>query len=151
MNKILYHTVKLECDALTAFSYFIENEKLQSWLTARADVGPVVGGKYELFWVPEEAEYDSTIGCKITAIEPRKLLAFEWKGPRQFSGFMNDADPLTHVTVSFIPVGTADELITEIHLIHTGWRDTGEWEEARLWFEKAWSFAFDELKKRIND
>ena len=149
MNKILYHTVKLKCDVLTAFSYFTVNEKLQSWLTVRADVEPVVGGKYELFWVPEEPEYDSTTGCKITVLETGKILAFEWKGPRQFSGFMNAADPLTHVVVSFIPTGTPNEPETVIRLVHTGWRDTEKWEEARLWFEKAWNFSFAELKRII--
>jgi len=135
----------------TAFSYFTENRKLQSWLVPLADVEPIVGGKYELFWVPEEPEYDSTIGCKITAIAPGKLLAFEWKGPRQFSEFMNAAGPLTNVVVSFIPTGTRNKPEAEVHLVHTGWRDTEEWEEARLWFEKAWNFAFTELARKIKN
>ncbi len=150
MDKILHHSIKLKCDITSAFRYFVDKEKLQNWLAPSVEVDPVVGGKYELFWVPEEPEYDSTIGCTITAIDQEKLLAFEWKGPKQYSDFMNHADPLTHVTVAFYPVKTGEEPETEIHLVHTGWRDTPDWEEARQWFQKAWDFAFSELEKRIN-
>lgn len=150
MNKILHHSVRLKCDTHTAFQYFIDKVKLQSWLAPLVEVDTVVGGKYELFWAPEEPEYDSTIGCRITAIERDKLLAFEWKGPKQYSHFMNSADPLTHVTVAFFQINTGSETGTEIQLVHTGWRSTSEWEEARQWFQKAWDFAFSELEKRIN-
>jgi uncharacterized protein YndB with AHSA1/START domain len=131
---------------------FTVNEYLQSWLTAAADVEPVVDGKYELFWNPEDRENDSTIGCKITAIERGRFLSFDWKGPKQFKKFMNKADPLTHVVVFFTP---GEELgpnrTTEVHLIHSGWRDSKEWEEARLWFEKVWDKALEELAKLVEE
>lgn len=148
MNKVLYHTVRLHCTTERAFKMFTENEHLQKWLTEVADIEPKVGGKYELFWNPEDRENDSTIGCKITAIEPNKFLAFEWKGPQHYKHFMNDADPLTHVVVFFIPSmeDKSSKPTTEVHLIHSGWRSSPEWEEARLYFEKAWKVAFDRLK-----
>jgi hypothetical protein len=40
---------------------------------------------------------------------------------------------------------------TEVHLLHTGWRDTAEWEEARQWFDKAWAMALSELQKYVNE
>jgi uncharacterized protein YndB with AHSA1/START domain len=92
------------CDRKRAFEMFTDNELLASWLTNLADVEPRVGGKYELFWVPEEKQDNSTIGCKITALEPNKLLAFEWKGPIFYKDFMNVSDPLTHVTVMFLDI-----------------------------------------------
>jgi len=69
MTKILHHSVRLNCDTHRAYEMFTVNKLLQSWLTKLADVEPVVGGKYELFWDPEDKENNSTIGCKITAIE----------------------------------------------------------------------------------
>ena len=147
MDKILHHSVRLHCDAEQAFKLFTSNEHLQSWLAAIADVEPMVGGKYELFWNPEESENDSTLGCKITAIEAGKLLSFEWRGPKQYKHFMNKADPLTHVVVFFVPCSEENSPTpcTEVHLIHLGWRSSAEWEEARLWFEKAWDSAFERL------
>ncbi len=152
MNKILYHTVRLHCTADRAFEMFTKNDHLQKWLTISADVEPTVGGKYELFWNPENKESDSTIGCKIMALEPGKFLAFEWKGPKQYEGFMNTADPLTHVVVFFIPCGATMNSSdwTEVHLIHSGWRSSAEWEEARIWFEKDWDVAFKNLKEYVD-
>ncbi len=126
---------------------FTENERLESWLTEEADVEAKLGGKYELFWNPVVREYDSTVGCRITAFVPDKLIAFEWKGPKQYSDFMNNVDPLTHVVVSFVPTG---HTATEVHLVHSGWRCSSEWEEAREWFVKVWGGAFGELEKKVN-
>lgn len=91
---------------------------------------------------------NSTIGCKITAIEDNKLLCFEWKGPVQFAHFMNTAEPLTHVTVIFIPDCDNDNF-TEVHLIDTGWRSDENWEKARLWFDSVWRNALDNLKNIV--
>jgi len=108
-----------------------------------------VGGKYELSWNPRNKQNDSTIGCKILALRPSKFLTFEWKGPKQFKRFMNNADPLTQVVVFFVPCDRESEQCTEIHLIHFGWRGSEEWEKARLWFDKAWAVALSELERYV--
>ncbi len=126
-----------------AFMYFTDKTLLQSWLTAAADVEPRVGGKYELFWQPDDRENNSTIGCRITAMAPPQVLAFQWRSPKQFKPFANAADPLTHVVVVFVPEGSG----TRVHLVHSGWRSGPEWEEARLWQERAWTMACKELER----
>lgn len=142
MDKIICHTASLECSSSRAFELFTANKHLEKWLTNAADVEPKIGGKYELFWNPQNRANDSTIGCKILAIAPNRLLCFEWKGPKQFKHFMNEVRPLTNVAVFFIPLKEG----TEIHLLHTGWRDSAEWEEAREWFDKAWMMSLSELQ-----
>ena len=78
-DKIIYHSTRLKCDLKKAFQMFTVNKHLEKWLTQVADVEPKVGGKYELFWNPQDRENDSTIGCKILALQPNKFLSFEWK------------------------------------------------------------------------
>jgi uncharacterized protein YndB with AHSA1/START domain len=124
---------------------FTANKNLEKWLTQSADVEPKMGGKYELFWNPEDKENDSTIGCKILAFHQNKLISFEWKGPKQFKHFMNEDRPLTNVIVFFLP----RQGYTEVHLLHTGWRANPEWEEARQWFAKAWAITLMELQKHV--
>jgi uncharacterized protein YndB with AHSA1/START domain len=143
MDKIVYESVKLKCSARKAFDLFTKDQHLQKWLAKIAEVEPRVGGKYELFWNARDRENDSTIGCNVLAIKPASFLCFEWKGPMQFKHFMNETRPLTNVVVFFIQKG--DE--TEVHLLHTGWRESKEWEQARLWFERAWKNAFRTLKR----
>jgi len=145
MDKIIYHLFNLKCEPSKAFEMFTVNRHLEKWLTQVADVEPKVGGKYELFWNPEDKENDSTIGCKILAIHPNRFLCFEWKGPKQFKHFMNERRPLTNVAIFFFPSSEG----TEAHLLHTGWGDTPEWEEARQWFERAWRMTLSELQKYV--
>jgi uncharacterized protein YndB with AHSA1/START domain len=147
MDRILHHSARLRCDAQHAFDLFTVNKLIESWLTPLAEVEAIAGGKYELFWEPDDKENNSTLGCRITAIEPRQLVSFEWRSPKQFKHFANTADPLTHVVVFFIPCGEW----TQVHLVHSGWRSSAEWEEARLWQGHAWRGAFEELEKLVND
>jgi hypothetical protein len=65
------------------------------------------------------------------AICPNKFLVFEWRGPKQFKLFISEADPLIEVLVFFIPCNDEVEPFTEVYLVHSGWRSSREWEEAR--------------------
>ncbi len=147
MNKIILRSIQLQCDLHHAFTMFTKNQLLETWLVNVADIEPAVGGKYELFWDPNDRENNSTLGCKVTAFETDRFLAFEWKSPKQFKHFANTADPLTHVVVFFFP----DEDSTLVYLLHSGWRNTQEWEEARQWQDKAWQTAFADLEKQVNE
>jgi uncharacterized protein YndB with AHSA1/START domain len=149
VDKIVYQRGRLSCDIRRAFEMFTVNHLVQSWLAPVAEVEAVEGGRYELFWDLEDRQQDSTIGCRVTAIEEDRFLSFEWKGPTQYSHFMNDADPLTHVVVFFCPQAEGSEPQTEAHLVHSGWRSSEEWEEARRWFERAWRVAFEELERQV--
>lgn len=146
MSAVIHLSAELSCSAERAFGFFTNNAGLQSWLVPLAEVEPVVGGKYELFWDPSDRTKNSTLGCKITALDPNKLLAFDWRGPEQFAGFMNEADPLTQVMVCFIPIAGG----TEVHLVHSGWRQEPSWKEARKWFLRVWATAFAELAEKVN-
>ncbi len=146
MDQIVHHAARLQCDVHRAFEMFTVNHLLESWLVNVAEVEPIVGGKYELFWEPDDRENNSTIGCRVTAVEEGKFLSFEWRSPKQYKHFANDADPLTHVVVFFITDGEE----TEIHLVHSGWKGSAEWEEARQWQDRAWGVAFEELRKHVN-
>ncbi|MHA2392425.1 MAG: SRPBCC domain-containing protein [Promethearchaeota archaeon] len=146
MENIIQIKKEIECDIKTAFDLFTKNKLLETWLTEKAEVEPKHGGKYELFWDPEDRENNCTIGCKITGIETNKFISFDWKGPVQFKPFMNIADPLTHVVVFFT---TDQPNKTNIYLFHTGWRKDSEWQKARDYFEKAWLNALEGLNEKV--
>lgn len=146
MTRVIHQKVVLNMTVKKVFEMFTEPEKLKKWLVKDAVIEPFVGGKYELYWDLENENQNSTIGCKITAIEFNKLLAFEWKGPVQFAEFMNNRDPLTHVTISFFNEGDN----TEVHLIHSGWGSDKKWEQACKWFDSVWKNAFTQLEAVIS-
>lgn len=140
-TQVIHLSVELKCPAEEAFALFTDKERLEGWLTEEADVEPWVGGKYELFWDPTDRENNSTLGCRVTALAQGRLLAFDWKSPAQFKGFANAADPLTHVVVTFLPRPEGSEL----QLVHSGWRSTPAWGEAKAWQERAWRGALEAL------
>lgn len=143
---IIHVSARVNCDGEHAFNMFAINNSLEAWLTTRAEVEPRVGGKYELFWNPDDRENDSTIGCKVTTVVEPFCLSFTWKGPEEYKHFMNEVDPLTHVSVFFIPLShVSKQPCTEVHLIHSGWRNSKEWQEAREYFVRSWINAFKEL------
>jgi len=151
MEKIIQIKVELDCDVFNAFKIFTVNKLLEKWLTEKADVETKIGGKYELFWEPENRENNSTIGCKITGIEKNKFISFDWKGPVQFKSFMNFSDPLTHVIVFFSHKDSSDTEKSVIHLFHTGWKKGLEWQYARNYFENAWIKALEVLREKIEN
>ncbi len=148
-DKIITVSALLETSADSCFSYFTDNSFLSKWLTLKADVELKVGGKYELFWTPEDKDKtnNSTFGCRILAFERPYYLNFEWKGNAGQKQFMNNVRPLTNVTVLFSPLNSDKTIVT---LIHTGWRQNQQWEEARQYFTKAWTGAFHKLEHIVN-
>lgn len=146
MDLIIVQTAHLKTSPENSFRMFTENELLESWLTEKAVVEPKQGGKYELFWEPDDPENNSTAGCRVLAVARPDFINFEWKGPKQYKYFMNEVQPLTNVTVVFTPRVEG----TKVTLIHTGWRASAEWEEARQYFINAWGGAFKKLEKSVN-
>lgn len=145
MDNVIHLSCWLNCDPQRAFEMFTVNAQLESWLVTVADVEPRTGGLYELFWDPADRENNSTIGCRITAMQDGQFLSFEWRSPKQFKHFANQADPLTHAVVMFIPNRNG----TRVHLIHSGWRSSEEWLEAMRWQERAWQMALDKLEEML--
>jgi uncharacterized protein YndB with AHSA1/START domain len=150
MDPIIHINTLLNCPIDTAFAYFSENSKLEQWLTAKANVEMEVGGKYELFWTPEDPDLtnNSTYGCKVLAMDRPYFFNIEWKGNRDQKSFMNTVSPLTNVTVIFSEI---DASKTKVTLLHTGWRSGSDWDAAREYFQNAWSGAIKQLEVLVNN
>jgi uncharacterized protein YndB with AHSA1/START domain len=148
-DKIIISNAILNCTIDSAFSYFAENDLLTQWLTGKADVEMKEGGKYELFWTPEDPDptNNSTFGCKVLAVERPFYINVEWAGNVEQKKIMNNVRPLTNVTVLFTRLSAAK---TKITLIHTGWRPGDNWEAARQYFINAWAGALNHLEGLVN-
>ncbi len=148
-DKIITVSTILSCPIDSAFNYFADNNLLTKWLTVKADVEMKEGGKYELFWTPEDPDLtnNSTLGCKVLAVDRPYYFNIEWKGNAEQKKFMNNVEPLTNVTVLFSQL---DMLKTKVTLIHTGWRQDDKWEKGRQYFFNAWISAFEQLESIVN-
>lgn len=126
-----------------AWNLWTDSKRLEQWLTTQANVKPVVGGAYELFWDPNNRNDNSTLGCKVTALVPYKLLAFEWRGPVPYADLMNVQPFPTWASVSFEIISAKQ---TVIHFRHSGWGNGERWTAARNWQKNAWARAFQQLQ-----
>lgn len=147
-DQILTIEINVACSPDRAWEYFFNNTLLESWLTVKADVEEKVGGKYELFWTPEASDLsdNSTYGCSVLALNRPYYFNIEWKGNAQQKSFMNTVQPLTNVSVFFIPLNPNE---TKIVLVHTGWRQGDDWDQARLYFKRGWTEVFNKLQTAI--
>lgn len=137
----------IKVDKSMAFKYFSDSEYIKQWLCADAIINAKKNGAYELFWDLENRNHNSTLACKILSIDSPNHLSFNWKGPVQFEAFMNDCDPLTIVTIIFEAIDKG----TKVTLLHSGFRKSDEWQEAKDYFTHAWSGAFKILESLLND
>lgn len=123
-------------------------EGLASWLCLRARVEPVVGGAWELHWCPDESrpESDSTLGCRVLAVDRPRLIRFTWRGSDAVADVMNvSGAPVTEVEVRLFPGLDG----TRVEVCHSGWADGPGWERARAWFDRAWQGALERLAEVV--
>jgi uncharacterized protein YndB with AHSA1/START domain len=126
----------------------VDPAQVGTWFAAKANVVPELGGAYELFWMPDNPERQSTIGCRITAISPHRYLAFTWRGPDELSAIMNEGDPPpppTHVTITLVPTATG----TDLRVRHVGFGDGQDWSKAATWHERAWTTCLNNLEALV--
>jgi uncharacterized protein YndB with AHSA1/START domain len=117
---------------------------LSSWLCLRANVSPVVGGPFEVFFNPDQTrpESDSTLGCRVLAIDRPRMLRIDWRGADELAEVMN-APGVARTEVEFLLFPTLTG--SRLEVTHSGWGDGQGWERARAWFHAAWSGALESL------
>lgn len=93
-------TVTIDAPTSVVWAAWTSVKETQAWLAPRADMVFEVDGAYEFFW-DEDPEIDSTLGCRLLAIEPEARLLFEWRGKDEsLEMFVGDFGP-TEVEVRF--------------------------------------------------
>ena len=144
-NKVLSKECVINVPLSLVWHAWTKSDRISQWFAGEANVDPVVGGAYELYFEPGNTTGMNTKGCKIEKIIPNQELNFTWKGPDQFRDFMNQGD-LTLVKVKFEKLG---ENTTKVEVNHVGWKNDKDWNEAIKWHEMAWSGVLNSLKSAL--
>jgi len=150
-REVIHASAVLDVNSHTAFSKFTDPREIRAWLIdpfggGTVDIEARAGGKFELFWNAPGGKQEGTPGCTITVFEPPRLLGFNWKGPTEVADPMNRGDPLTHVTVTFVPLPEGARARTAVELVHSGWGSSEAFQAGRAYFESAWTSAFGNLE-----
>jgi len=93
-----------------------------------------VGGAYEMYFDLQARPGErGGEGVQILAFQTEKMLSFTWNAPPELPSVRHQH---THVVVRMAAL-SGDS--THVGLVHDGWGEGGEWDQAFEYFASAWS------------
>jgi uncharacterized protein YndB with AHSA1/START domain len=104
----------------------------------------IIGGAYEMYFdLTMPRGLQGSEGCKILAIQPMRFLSLTWNAPPSLPDIRRQS---THVSVYF----SGHEERTLVTVIHDGWGFGEDWDQAFIYFERAWKqVVLPRLKTRF--
>jgi len=108
-------------------------EGVRSFLAPECRIEMVPGGAYEMLFDPSaEPGSRGGEGNRVMAFQEGRMLSFSWNAPPSLPEVRRQR---THVTLRFLPEPGG---CCRVVLVHDGWGDGGEWDEAYAYFLRAW-------------
>ncbi|MDE2292361.1 MAG: SRPBCC domain-containing protein [Elusimicrobia bacterium] len=117
--------------------------KEPSWLAPRRRVEFRPGGAWEFFWGDDDA-VDSTLGCTLLELRPKRLLRFSWQGKGDFLHLFSEPGGRRTVIEVLLE---AEEGAVRVTLAAPEGRPGKDWAAYEAWMSKAWELALDELRR----
>jgi uncharacterized protein YndB with AHSA1/START domain len=105
------------------------------------------GGAYEMLFNQDAPPGEQGgEGMIILAVQPEKMLSFTWNAPPSLPEVRGE---MTHVTLYFSSISPRE---TRVELIHDGWGEGGQWDQAFDYFNSAWGeVVLPRLKYRFEE
>jgi len=120
------------------------SEGAQEFFAQKANIALRIGGPYEIQFNPKD-ERSGTKGLKILSYAPEEMISFQWNAPPEMPVVRNGG---TWVVVEMRPEGTNRTHVTVMHL---GWKEGAEWDEAYAHFQQGWGDLMKRLERRFTD
>lgn len=129
--------VKVSLD--DAWAAWTTNEGARKFLSDHTDVEPVLGGKYEVLFLPRNPEgLRGCEGCRVQSIVPKKLLRITWNPPPHLE--LRASGLRTLVTLRFTEVRPGE---VALQFSQTGFGDGPEWYRVFAYFSRGtWDTLF---------
>lgn len=147
-EKTIVRTATVSATPAEVWRAWTTSEGMTEWWVEEADIELKIGGKFELYMLPDQPEFKGNRGsekCTILAYAPERMLSATWNAPPTFP---EQRFEHTRITLLIDPV---DEDTTTVTLIHSGWPAAGmddkssKWPQVFEYFERAWTFVFDRM------
>jgi uncharacterized protein YndB with AHSA1/START domain len=114
------------------FRALTDADELSRWWTTSAESDARTGGSYAYRFEFEDASRNHTYTGEYLHVVPDESVRYPWQtglGP-------------TEVAVGLEPEADG----TRVRLVHSGWGEGGDWDEAVAMYDQGWSFFLDNLK-----
>lgn len=143
-DKMLVKEITVSASIDDVWEAWTTTEGVKSFFSTSADVQLRVGGRYEIYFLlDKEYGFRGSEDCKILSFLPKRLLSFEWNAPPDFGRLRNKK---TQVILEFEKANRKEVKVT---LTQHGWGIGEEWDKLYGYFDNAWSYVLDNLKRRF--
>ena len=142
MEKHIYKEIIIPTRISKVWNAWTVKEELIKFFAPEAEIELKLGGKFEMYFLLDNPPGTrGGEGNKILSFVPHKMLSFEWNAPPQFPDVREEK---TYCVVFFDKL---DLNSTKIRFYHLGWQEGDEWDQVYNYFQKAWDYVLENLKK----
>lgn len=132
-DRVIEGEVVVEASVGEVWDAWTTEQGVTSFFAPAANVELWVNGRYEILFNPEaEPGQRGAEGTRVLAFQVNKMLAFTWNAPPYLGAVR---EQLTHVLIRLKEVAAGK---TRVRLVHSGWGEGGEWDQAFVYFVRAW-------------
>lgn len=147
-DNFLHHQVNISASAEQIFQRMTTLSGITQFFAPDARIELKRGGAYEIYFNAEANDGEKGCeGCKILFFEPGSVLSFTWNAPPSFPSVRQEK---TWVIVEFKP-DNENPQHTIVHLLHLGWGKGEIWNQVYAYFDKAWPYVLNNLKKSFGE
>jgi len=133
LDRVIRGEVVVDAPVSDVWTAWTTEDGIKSFFALDCNIELRVDGPYEMFFLLDgEPGKRGGEGVRFLAIQPEKMLSFTWNAPPHLPEARGQ---WTHVVLRF---SETDEGRTRLTLVHDGWGEGGEWDEAFEYFEHAW-------------
>ncbi|MEJ2448736.1 MAG: SRPBCC domain-containing protein [Anaerolineales bacterium] len=133
MSREISYEVQISAPLSEVWKAWTTEQGAKSFFAPECQIELHVGGAYEMYFDPEASRGErGGEGLTILAIQEERMLSFTWNAPPTLPAIRGQ---LTHITLRFQEL---EEGRTALSLVHDGWGDGGEWDQAFDYFTRAW-------------
>jgi uncharacterized protein YndB with AHSA1/START domain/uncharacterized protein YciI len=120
------------------------SEGARTFFSSDAHIELRLGGPYEIYFLRDNPYgLQGTEDCRILGYLPLEMLLFEWNAPPEFEALRAKR---TVVIVQLSDTGSGE---TRVELSHLGWGIGDRWDGLVSYFDRAWGYVLNNLKKRF--
>ena len=145
MTRLIQFEITLPASISEVWSTWTTEVGAKSFFAPACTIDLKPGGVYEMYFnLDAPPGEQGGEGVVFLAIQAERMLSFTWNAPPSLPTVRGER---THVTLYFSEVSPGE---TQVRLIHDGWGDGGEWDQAFDYFSSTWEeVVLPRLKYRI--
>ena len=133
MKKEIHYQIEISAPRSKVWKAWTTEEGAKTFFASACKIDFLPGGAYEMYFNRDAPPGEQGgEGMIILAIQPEEMFSFTWNAPPALAQVRGQ---MTHVTLFFEETGKD---LTQLTLVHDGWGEGGEWDQAFDYFTRAW-------------